>query len=278
MKVLGIILGSLILTGVITFFVAQWKFERHWLRLRSSWLAPAAASAAQEAFVQKKDLERLPRSIQLWLTRSGVVGKAPIRTVTLQQRGQMRMKPEDKNWAQSQSEQVISAERMGFIWKVRMSMMGLPILGRDVFENGMGSMWIGLGGLIPVAHVEAHPKVNQSALQRFMGEIIWIPSLALSNKVIWKEVDPHTAEMSMEVNGTSAKCRFFFTPEGDLQKFVAIRWKDIHDPEPLEWTATVLAYREFAGIRIPATLEATWNLPTGPFTWFKFEITDYAIH
>jgi hypothetical protein len=48
----------------------------------------------------------------------------------------------------------------------------------------------------------------------------------------------------------------------------------VNDEKPLEWVAGMLASREFAGLRIPARLKATWVLPSGPFTWYEFEVVE----
>jgi len=79
----------------------------------------------------------------------------------------------------------------------------------------------------------------------------------------------------MSSHGTSGSAIFYFNPQGELDSFVAQRFRDAKDFEPTRWEARVKAHSDFDGLWIPSELEAIWHLPEGPFTWFKFKITDY---
>ena len=67
-----------------------------------------------------------------------------------------------------------------FIWRVRVQMMHvLPVAGRDSYVDGRGRMLIKLGSVVPVVDA-ADEKIDQGALLRFLGEIVWFPAAALS--------------------------------------------------------------------------------------------------
>jgi hypothetical protein len=153
-------------------------------------------------------------------------------------------------------------------------MKGLPVLGLDSFHSGKASTWISLFGLIPIVDVAGDPKTNQSALQRFLGEIAWVPSAALHPSIVWRERDEGSAEATMTWGGVTGSAVFYFRPDGEPYKFVAQRFKDVNDEKPLEWVADMIASQEFSGLRIPSRLQATWMLPSGPFTWYRFELVE----
>lgn len=53
-------------------------------------------------------------------------------------------------------------------------------------------------------------KVDEGTLQRYLGEIVWYPSGALSPYITWKEISPGIVEATMEYNGTKGSGKFFF--------------------------------------------------------------------
>ena len=223
--------------------------------------------------ISESEIAKLPPPVRTWLRNSGVVGKLPIRITKLNQSGWIRLKPDQAEWTQSPSEQIINLAAPSFVWNVRMSLQGMPVLGMDQFIRGQGSMWITLFGLIPIARVGPQPKINQSALLRFLGEIVWTPTAALSPWVEWMAIDERSARARMSVDGVSGEAVFHFSESGDVERFVALRYKKITDVRPTEWRADIKAVQTFQGIRIPSAIEATWILPEGTFTWYKFEIT-----
>jgi hypothetical protein len=148
----------------------------------------------------------------------------------------------------------------------------LPVTGRDQFTNGHGEMTIQLFSLIPVAHAENDTKVNQATLQRYLAEIVWFPSAALSAYITWEALDAYSAKATMAYNGTSGSGVFHFDSAGNFKKFVALRYQDSDAIKPTEWTVTALKTEEHHGIKIPVTCEASWTLETGTWTWLQLNI------
>ncbi len=229
---------------------------------------------ATESVIHEDEIRDLPPPLQKWLRWSGVIGRPRLTSVHLIQKGAMRLKPEQTDPMISLSEQLIFPQQNAFIWRVQTRMAGLPVLGRDMFYEGKGSMWISLAGLIPVVNIAHNSRINQSALQRFLGEIIWFPSAVLHPSLVWRQIDEHSVEATMNWAGTQGSGVFHFLADGRPYRFVAHRFKDVQDEKPLEWVADIDVYRDFEGLQIPSRVKATWMLPSGPFTWFEMEITD----
>ena len=220
-----------------------------------------------------EDITSLPEAVQRWLIYSNVIGKPKVSNVFLTQDLQLKLKPEQKEWNNGIAEQYFTIQPPAFNWDINTQMNPLMnVTGRDKFEDGKAEMLIKLFAFIPVADVKNNEKVNQSALQRYLAEIIWFPSASLNEYLIWEEIDEHSAKATLEHNGTKGSGIFYFNEMGQFEKFVAMRFKDSDDIEPMEWIVIANKTEERNGIKIPTECEATWNLESGSWTWLKLKI------
>ncbi|HSP21713.1 MAG TPA: DUF6544 family protein [Planococcus sp. (in: firmicutes)] len=228
------------------------------------------------AVVTAERAEQLPEPVQKWLAWSGSVGKDEARSMYLKQSGQVKLKPEQKQWTSAKAEQYTTFEPPEFTWKVDMKMApGTHISGKDVFRNGRAQMRIKFDGIMPLSKTEKSYKTNQSALQRYLMELSCCPPAALSSYVSWQKVDSTTATAEMELNGVSGTADFHFDAQGELKSVNALRYKDSDEKaEMLPCTAHILSYMEVGGIKVPSKIEIVWDLPDGPFTWYRFEVSD----
>jgi hypothetical protein len=234
-----------------------------------------AQGTSGERLVLVDDLRTMPRPIQKWLRHSGMIGKPFLGMGRITQRAEMKMKPNQENWMSATATQFTNIDKPSFLWTTRVKMNGLLyFLGRDKFENGMGSMLIKMNSLFNVVNAEGE-KIDEGSLQRYLGEMVWFPSMALSPYITWEAIDSNTAKATMEYNGTRGSGTFFFNEDGDFVQYSAQRFKgNEEDAIRYEWVLSVQEYREFHGIRIPSLMTATWKLPEGDWTWLKLEITD----
>ncbi|MGI6649622.1 MAG: DUF6544 family protein [Bacillota bacterium] len=262
---------NLIILLALTIGFAFWNFNT---QVNQEIRETLAQIRLEETIITEEMIKNLPNPVQRWLINSGVIGKEQIQTVYLKQKGFMKLKPEQKDWIEAEAEEYFTIDQPVFIWRVKSSMMGLPVVGRDLFREGQGEMQIRLAGIIPVVNVANNPKINESALQRYLGEIIWFPTAALSSYIKWEPINEYSAKATMSYGGTTGSAVFYFNEQGEMTKFVAPRYKEITDEEPTEWVATVKETQIINGIKLPTKLEATWMLDTGEFTWYKFEIAD----
>lgn len=232
-------------------------------------------AGADLALVTAERAGELPEPVQKWLAWSGAIGKAEARSMYLEQRGQIKLKPEQKHWTPTEAEQYSTFEPPEFTWKVDMKMApGTHISGKDVFRNGHGQMRIKFDGIMPLSKTENNAKTNQSSLQRYLMELACCPPAALSSYVDWQKVDETTATAMMEMNGVSGTADFHFDVQGELKSVTALRYKDSDEgAEKMLCTANILGYMEAEGIKVPSKIEIVWDLPEGPFTWYKFEVS-----
>ena len=233
------------------------KFTRKWRRCKAR---IHEASAKTEGVVERNrittehDLAHLPKPVVRWLTWSQVVGKSAIREATLEQRGRLRLS-RGSSWLPFTATQCISCSptHPGFIWRVHVPvfMKGLiSMVGIDTCLDGKGSMEITLSTVLSAINVAPNPKTNQSALQRLLGELCWVPaSVPGSRCIAWGAVegDENAATATMDVEGTIGTATFFFNADGSVKKFIAMRYKEVTDKQPTPFEVDVESTESLMG-------------------------------
>ncbi len=221
----------------------------------------------------KEKFNALPPPVRNWLENSGAMSKGNIDNIYLEQEIKLKINPEQKDWSEATAEQYFTISPPAFNWSIDLSMYGfLKVVGRDKFENGKGEMLIKLLSLIPVADAKNNSKIDQAALQRYLAEIVWFPTAALSDYIEWEVIDGTSAKATMNYNGTKGSGVFYFDESGDFVRFVADRFKDIEDKDPTKWTVVANKIESRNGIRIPTECEAKWELDSAEWTWLWLKI------
>jgi len=221
------------------------------------------------------DISKLPAPVKNWLTQSGVLNRPRISVAKLTQIAELQMQPTQKSWLTAEATQYTTIDRPAFIWTVDVAMNNaLHFLGRDKLENGKAQMLIKANSLFNLVN-EKGEKLNEAAMQRYLGEMVWAPSLALSPFITWEAVNDTTAKATIIYRGTKGTGVFTFNASGDVIKFSAMRFKG-NDAEAkrYEWTIQVLEYSVFDGVRVPSRVTSTWKLDDGDWTWLKLMVTD----
>ena len=266
------LLGFIIIVFMIIAY-SLWSFNQKALRDIESLFSGVDANGR---VITEDMLRDLPEPVQRWLIHSGVVGREGIQTVYLKQTGKMKLNPEQKNWIKSEAEQAFNTIRPQFTWRVKTSMFGLPVVGRDDYANGKGSMLIKLAGLVPVVNLADNPKLSESTMQRFLGEIVWFPTAALSPYITWEAVDESSARATMEYQGIKGSALFYFNETGEPARVIIPRYRDINDEEPTDWEADIKKVERVNGIVVPVEVEASWLTEEGKFIWYIFKVHDIS--
>jgi hypothetical protein len=267
----GTVANALILLAVVVAFATS-RFRRNVDDEALALLARAPSAAP--AVVRPEELERLPPPVQRWLEVSGVVGRERAQTVRLKQRGEMRVRP-DGAWMPAQAEQYFSVDPPGFVWRVDVTMMSvLPVAGRDSYAEGKGHMLIKAASLVSVVDA-AGDAIDQGTLLRFLGEIVWFPSAALSPCITWEPLDATRAKATMQHGAVTASALFSFDERGRFLGMSAERYFGGGATPALQrWVVSATEWRVIRGIEIPVKGDVTWKLPAGDFNYYRWEITD----
>ncbi len=231
------------------------------------------ARAAPARAVDASELARLPPPVRRWLEASGAVGRPRAATVRLKQLGEMRTAP-DKPWSPFVAEQYFSVDPPGFVWGVDVKMMRvLPFSGRDLYLDGRGNMLIKAASLATVADGKG-PEIDQGAMLRFLGEMVWFPSGVLSDYVRWDGIDDRRARATMQYGGVTASSVFEFDGRGRFVSLTADRFMSGETPRLAQWRIQATDWRTIRGIEIPVQGQVVWKLPEGDFDYFRFRISD----
>jgi hypothetical protein len=216
----------------------------------------------------------LPDVVERWMVRSGARERSRIYNAKICQKANMKMKPDQEKWFAAEAEQFSSVDEPSFVWRVKMKMNPLMwVKGCDTFSDGKGHMNIKLFSLINVVNAKGI-KIDEGSLQRYLGEVVWMPHLAESPYITWEQTGDLSARAIMSYKGTEGSGLFYFNEDGDFVRFSAMRYQG-NDPasERKEWVLTVDEYKVFEGVKIPSKMKATWMLDAGPWTWLDLEIT-----
>lgn len=262
-------IANLVILVPAVIAAAHTSFGKHIDEEAATLLADAGADTRS---VTHDDLRSLPLPVATWLETTGIIGRPRATTVRLQQRGQIRTKPAEP-WMPARAEQYFSIDPPGFVWKVDASMKGLvPIAGRDKYVRGHGEMLIKAASLINVVNA-ADEAIDIGAMLRYLAEIIWFPSAALGPHVSWEPIDSTHARATLAYAGRSAPAVFTFDERGRALRFDADRpLGGGKDAKVTPWFGVNSEWRTFEGIEVPTRGEVGWHLPSGTFTYYRWEV------
>ncbi|CAN5708104.1 hypothetical protein BH23CHL5_BH23CHL5_15860 [soil metagenome] len=155
-----------------------------------------------------------------------------------------------------------------------MDMMPLvTIAGRDYYIDEEGAIEMRVLSLVPVVD-KAGGSLNQGAALRYLNEIMWFPTAALSDPVSWKEIDASSAEATLDYAGLSVSAVFSFDDEGKIVTMTADRYID-EKSDVLPWSTPLLGYGSFDGVRMPVQGTGVWEyVIDGEFEYIRLELTD----
>jgi hypothetical protein len=259
--------------------LALWAGRRRWNGATSEFNASLRATSkpARMPVYSEKELEGLPVPVARYLRQVLRNGQPMIRRARIDWRGEFNMgQPGADNWKPLQATQEYVVDPPGFVWDARVAMAtALPVLVRDMFLAGQGSMRGKIAGWITVIDAAQTPQLSMAALQRHLGEAIWFPTALLpSQGVRWEPIDDSRSRATLSSGGVTASVEFHFGADGLVD--AAIVPDRLFDsgkspPEPHLWRARVLGWREFEGMKLPAQAVAEWVLDSGVYAYWRGE-------
>jgi hypothetical protein len=268
-KLLLVLVVTITAFGVIAAQAGKLRAER-----AADRRAEALLAAGQQLTlppITEADIAHLPGPVQRWLRWAQVIGKPHASTVRLEQEGRFRLQ-EGQRWMPFTATQVYTVDPPGFVWTVEMQMVPLiTIRGYDQYEQGTGRIEMSIHGLIPVAS-GAGGDLNQGAALRYLNEIMWFPTAALSQHIRWEPIDDTSALAVLTYGGESVNATFFFDAEGRITNMTANRFNDDRNAMYPWWTP-ISGYGSFAGVQIPVHGRGVWEYESGDFEYIDLTIT-----
>ncbi|MDF9798637.1 hypothetical protein OKW21_003900 [Catalinimonas alkaloidigena] len=266
----GTLANIILLIGIVLSY-SHWQFNAS-VKNEVRHFFPLVRDRAGK--ITADQLADLPPMVEKWLRKTNILGKSFIETACFVQSGEMRMSPEGK-WTPFEAEQWTRTEDAGFIWLAHVKApMGMTIAARDNYAEGKGNMHIRLLSLIPIEHANG-PEIDQGAMLRYLGELVWYPTAALNDYIAWEEINATTAKARMRYGESTAEAMFFFNEQGEVIRVEADRYYHQKGGASLErWVIQLEGVKEFDGIRVPARASIHWKLSEGDYHWYKVEVED----
>lgn len=274
----GTFANLLLLLALIIGF-SNWDFNQMVGRESVTILSDASK---ENLMVTEQMLEPLPPVVQNWLRKTECIGKPIINDVHIRQTGEMLLKP-GTSWNLFSAEQWVTVYPQAFLWKTRVTgPMHILLKGRDKYQDGQGNMLIKFLATFPLVDARG-PEINQAAMLRYLSEIVWYPTAALSDYIEWHQIDDFSAKATIHNGNMIDSGVFHFNKEGLVTSFKTKRYYYRKGQSTLEtWVADIddKSFFKFDGILVPRKAKITWKLKQGDFTWFRLELTDlkYNVH
>lgn len=197
------------------------------------------------------------------------------RRVRVRQIGEMTLKPGARPRRFTAIEQ-FDIDRVAFVWRARFAILGpLALHVTDRYESGEGLLEVRVLGA-PLQRTRG-PELTRGEAFRYLAEIAWVPQAILANPQLeWRELDDRAVEVATYAGGERIAVRLCFSETGEITKTVAERPRLEAGNALTPWIGEYGSYGEFGGVRIPTRGEVRWELPEGPFTYWRGKITSLA--
>lgn len=234
----------------------------------------AHAGAAVGADALRTQRHALPDPVRRHLDYAITASAPAIQTARLRHTGTFRT-GEKQSWSPIDGEQYLSVGMPGFVWFARLQLMPLLwIQARDRLVAGRGNMLVKPLSAFAIADASG-PEIDQGASLRWLAESLWFPYALVGPSIQWEPIDEHSARASLRGTGPPVEAVFEIDPSGRIAALRAERYRDVGGGRAVltPWSGRYADYQEFAGFRVPTTVEVTWQMPDGPFSYARFRIT-----
>jgi uncharacterized protein DUF6544 len=194
-----------------------------------------------------------------------------VKKVELTQIGEMVLKP-GKRPLRFDAVEEFATDAIAFTWRARFGILGpLSIRVTDSYRPPDGLLEVRALGL-PLRRTRG-PELPQGEALRYLAEIPWVPHAIIANTDLrWRAIDDRTVEVSAQVADDRVAVALTFDRD-EIIRTVADRPRLEDDGTVTRWVGEFGDYRSFGAIRMPASGEVSWELPEGPFTYWRGTIT-----
>jgi hypothetical protein len=122
------------------------------------------------------------------------------------------------------------------------------------------------------------PELSRGEAFRYLAELAWAPQAIVANPALqWVEVDESTAEVATRVGTDRIGVRVIFDEDGQIAQTVAERPRIEAENAITRCVGEYRDYRDFEGVVVPTRGEVRWELPSGPFSYWRAAITSFEL-
>jgi hypothetical protein len=270
MRIALLVIGVLVAGSATTVVASHW----FWQRATAMRIAQLQAALAEpETRYSSAALAMVPLPAARYFRHVLRDGQPMIRSVIATQEAEFFI---NGTWRPLKATQHFSATPPGLVWDATITMAPLvQAYVRDGYVVGQGSMQAAVHGLLPLVDQAGTPELNSGALQRFLGEAVWLPTALLpSSAVSWQARDDRSAVATLTDRGTRVSMLFEFDGNGDVVRISGDRFKESAGSYTLQpWIISCQEHAERSGIRVPQYCEVAWMGLNGPEPYWRGRIS-----
>jgi hypothetical protein len=220
--------------------------------------------------VTEADLAGLPEPARRYLRRMGVVGRPRDRSFLVRFTGRFR-RP-GGSWMPCEAWQYNSNQPILRVFHMRIDVYRIvPMVGRDAYVGGLGSMRGKVFGLLRVADGSGR-EFDLGELVTYVNDALLLaPSMLLNDASTWKAVDDESFGISVSDGSSTVSARVTIDAEGFIRDFrTEDRWCDLPDGlVRAPWTTPIDGWTEADGRSWPTGARAVWHLADGPMSYIE---------
>lgn len=215
----------------------------------------------------------IPDPIAGHLDRVLPEGAETPRRIRLTQSGEMMRRPGEKPLAFTATQEY-AVNQVEFEWRAAFGpnrLVRLTVV--DRYRDGTGSLAARVWGLVPVTR-SSGAETDRAEAMRYLAELPWMPHAIASNpELSWRELEDGSVEVSTAIGGRLASVVLTLDDAGLIRTASGMRPR-LAGKRAIEtpFTGTFGDYVDLGGIRVPRSAEVSWELPEGPFTYWRGEV------
>lgn len=265
-----LILAAAVVTGSILLSSAAAGWHR--ATRRKVALLVSRESAVPGAF-STSDIDRLPPPVARYFRRALTDGQPLVVSARATQEGAFFVK---NAWRPMHATQDFTTSPPGFVWDARIEMMPfMPAYVRDAYVGRRGAMQATMFGFYPLMNQEGVPQLNAGALQRYLGEAVWMPTALLPGcGVTWTAIDQTSATATLADGPNRVSLRFIFNDRDQIVEVRGDRFAESNGRYVLTpWRVQCFEHAERSGMMIPLSCEAAWLSAEGAKPYWRGRIS-----
>jgi hypothetical protein len=224
-----------------------------------------------------RELDGLPEPVQRYFRAVLRDGQPIVSVARLSHAGTFNMGATRARWRGFDSTQLVVTRRPGFDWDAQIDMAaGLRAQVHDAYVAGEGLMHARLLGLVTLAELRGTADAARGQLLRYLAEAMWYPTALLpSQGVQWEAVDARAARATLVDGATRVSITFRFGVDGLIATMEAVRTRIVgREARELPWVGRAWNYQQRGGLLIPIEAEVAWQLPEGPWPYWRGRIAN----
>ena len=228
-----------------------------WHRATGAAVELVEASTPSPAF-DAASLDHLPPPVLRYFLKVLPGGAPMIRSAVATQEAEFFI---NGAWRPLRATQHFRTSPPAFVWDARIDMAPfMPAFVRDSYVDGRGGMQAAMFGVVTLADQSDKPELNRGALQRFLGEAVWMPTALLpSDHVTWTARDDRSALATLTDGPNSVTLLFEFDEDGMVRTLSGDRFKEASGTYALQtWQIQCDEPGRPGGILIPLHCEVAW--------------------